>query len=362
MKRRSEPHDREALRERIIGLGERSVHKSYYPELQARMDDLERFRALLDQSHDAIFLIDAVSGIVVDASRSAWEQSGFTKSAVFGAYFLDLIAPGDRSHIYSLVDSSESGKKEAAGPVITSLLRSTGNPIPVEITLKLVRFGGKLYAVAVARDITERQKAERELRIKESAIESSTDGILILDLEGRVIYANRAAEEIFRCASPGALTGRDLQGLVKNSDGARSIMGTLAAGPSLHAEFQGQTVDGLGFDLQISGSQVKDEKDRLLCLMLICRDISDQKAVEEMKRRAYEQLERNIEQFAVLGDHIRNPLQGIVGLAGMMDDPAAGAILRLSYQIDEIITRLDRGWVDSENVRQFLRRRENFGR
>jgi len=361
MKRRSELPDREALRERIIGLGERSVHKSYYPELQERMGDLERFRALLDQSHDAIFLIDAVAGVVVDASRSAWEQSGFTRSAVVGAYFLDLIVPADRGRIYAFMDSSAREKK-MPGPLVTSLLRSTGDPIPVEITLKLVRFSGNLYAVAVARDITERQEAERELRIKESAIESSTDGILILDREGRIIYANRAAGEIFGCASPGALTGHAFQAFLTDPDGALSVLRPLALGPSLHGELQGQRLDGSVFDLYVSGSRVKDEKDRLLCLMLICRDISDQKAVEEMKRRAYEQLERNIEQFAVLGDHIRNPLQGIVGLAAMMDDPAAGQILRLSYLIDDIITRLDRGWVDSENVRQFLRRRENFGR
>lgn len=361
MKRPSETPDREALRERIIGLGERSIHKSYYPELQARMDDLERFRALLNQSNDAIFLIDAVSGVVVDASRSAWERSGFTKIAVVGSYFLDLIVPVDRDRICALMDSS-AREKDALGPVTTSLLRATDDPVPVEITLKLVRFGGKLYAVAVARDITERRRAERELRIKESAIESSTDGILILDLEGRIIYANRAAGEIFGCRSSGVLTGRKFQDFLNDTGGMRSILGRLILGPSLHAEIQGRKTDGHAFDLSISGSQVKDERGCLLCLMLICRDISEQKAVEEMKRRAYEQLEQNIEQFAVLGDHIRNPLQGIVGLAAMMDDPAAGAILRLSYQIDEIITRLDRGWVDSENVRQFLRRRENFGR
>jgi len=361
MKRRSEPPDHEALRERIIGLGERSVHKSYYPELQARMGDLERFRALLDQSRDAIFLIDAVSGVVVDASRSTWEYLGFIRKAVVGGYFIDLIIPAERQRLAPLFSGSHRAG-ETPPSLITGFRRAEGGSMPVEISLQYVHFGRDLYIVAVARDITEREKAERELRIKESAIESSTDGILILDLEGKVIYGNRASGQIFGCASPEVLTGLDIQRLLKGSGEALRIMGTLTLEPSLHTELQGRTPDGKVFDLQISGSQVRDKKGRLLCLMLICRDISDQKAVEEMKRLAYEQLERNIEQFAVLGDHIRNPLQVIVGLAGMMDDPVGEEILKISYQIDEIITRLDRGWVDSENVRQFLRRRENFGR
>ena len=46
----------ETLRERLIGLGERSHRKSYYPELQRRLEDLERFKAFLDHSNDAIFV------------------------------------------------------------------------------------------------------------------------------------------------------------------------------------------------------------------------------------------------------------------------------------------------------------------
>jgi hypothetical protein len=35
----------ESQREKIIGLGERSLRKTYYPELQQKLDQLERFRA-----------------------------------------------------------------------------------------------------------------------------------------------------------------------------------------------------------------------------------------------------------------------------------------------------------------------------
>lgn len=40
----------------------------------------------------------------------------------------------------------------------------------------------------------------------------------------------------------------------------------------------------------------------------------------------------------------------------MIDDPLARKILDQSDRIDEIITRLDRGWIESANVQKFLRR------
>lgn len=72
MKRRSElPEDWDALREKIIGLGERSVRKSYYPELQQQYAELKRFRQLLDQSSELILVFDVASLRVVDANTTA---------------------------------------------------------------------------------------------------------------------------------------------------------------------------------------------------------------------------------------------------------------------------------------------------
>ena len=70
-------------REKIIGLGEQSVRKTYYPELQQKLDQLERFRALLDQSHDLIFLLDAAALSVIDANDSACRQLGCTRDELF---------------------------------------------------------------------------------------------------------------------------------------------------------------------------------------------------------------------------------------------------------------------------------------
>jgi sensor domain CHASE-containing protein len=86
------------------------------------------------------------------------------------------------------------------------------------------------------------------------------------------------------------------------------------------------------------------------------QEIFQRKLIETQKREAYEQIEKNIEQFAILGDHIRNPLAVIVGLASLSEGEVSGKILEQAKIVDGIIDQLDRGWIESEKVREFLRR------
>ncbi|KUK63809.1 MAG: Putative PAS/PAC sensor protein [Methanoculleus marisnigri] len=69
--------------------------------------------------------------------------------------------------------------------------------------------------------------------------------------------------------------------------------------------------------------------------------------------------ERNIAQFAVLADHVRHPLQVVMGVADLLDDEKAAEKLREQVRrINVQISELDREWVESRAIRQFLKRYE----
>ena len=57
MAKPSEINDWEARRAGIVGLGERSFHKSYYPQLRQNVERLERFHTVLDQTTDFVILV-----------------------------------------------------------------------------------------------------------------------------------------------------------------------------------------------------------------------------------------------------------------------------------------------------------------
>lgn len=78
--------------------------------------------------------------------------------------------------------------------------------------------------------------------------------------------------------------------------------------------------------------------------------------IEEQKRVALIQIEKNMEQLAVLNDHIRNPLQAIVGTVDLEGDGLSETIRPYVDEIDSLINQLDVGWVESEKIRAFLRK------
>lgn len=149
-------------REGIIGLGERSLRKTYYPELQQRLDELERFRSLLDQSNDCIFLLKIPSLAFVDVNESACRQMGCSREDFLPRPFGNFVPEDVIARIGALA-ASGSAEGRDRDTITTELQKCSGETIPVEITIRLVTFNKEQYGVAVARDITERKRAEQAL-------------------------------------------------------------------------------------------------------------------------------------------------------------------------------------------------------
>jgi two-component system, sensor histidine kinase PdtaS len=155
----------DSIREKIIGLGEQSIRKSYYPELQERLSELERFRALLDESNDAIFLSEVPSGRFADVNHSACEQLGYSSQGMLEMSIYDLITPEKidfmKTLILNLIHGNHLQNREIIETVFT---RSDNSEIDVEISISLVQFSDDFYMVMVARDITERKEFENALK------------------------------------------------------------------------------------------------------------------------------------------------------------------------------------------------------
>nr|MDA8163695.1 diguanylate cyclase [Desulfobacteraceae bacterium] len=197
MRRRSSKEAPEALREKIIGLGERSFRKSYYPQLQEQLANLQRFRALLDQSSDAIFLLQVPSGRMADVNESACRQLLFPREKLLSLSLGDIAGPEADGPVAELFRQGRAaGTQPDRAVAETVLLKGNGETIPVEITIRLVSFGGSLYAVAAARDMTERRRAEELIketaRRQKAILDSIPDMAWLKDREERYIAVNEA--------------------------------------------------------------------------------------------------------------------------------------------------------------------------
>lgn len=184
MKKRYEQQNSVSFtRELLIGLGEASVRKSYYPELQHRMAELERFRLLLDQAPDAIFLIDLSTMSIVDLNTTA--RSCFA----INCNLPDLPQLESLLSI-NLVDSIADLEEPR---ILEGFFNcSSKGVIPVEVTISRATLHDVSYAVVVARNITERRISEDRLQAAYEELHASYE-----ELES--LYGHlSAAEETLR--------------------------------------------------------------------------------------------------------------------------------------------------------------------
>lgn len=90
-------------------------------------------------------------------------------------------------------------------------------------------------------------------------------------------------------------------------------------------------------------------------------DITDHKRFEDqLKTGGITQIEHNMEQFQILNDQIRNPLQAIMGYVNLDCVHYREHITKQISMIDTLVNRLDYGWVESEKVRRFLIRHYRY--
>jgi len=205
-------------------------------------------------------------------------------------------------------------------------------------------------------DITDRKQAEELLLIKDHAIRSSINAIAILDLDFSITYVNQSMTKMLEYYHDKELLGRNLGTFMMLKPAFEEIRDALPQTGSWFGEVVLLKYNKTPFYVLLWVNLVKDETGKPICVMVSFIDITDKKQMEMAKRKALEQIEQNIEQFAILGDHIRNPLAVIVGLSSLAPGDITDKIILQAREIDRIITQLDMGWIESEKVRDFIKR------
>ena len=137
----------------------------------------------------------------------------------------------------------------------------------------------------------EQERVQRELRVKESAMDSSINGIAMADMEGNITYINRSFLDMWSYDGVEEVLGRPVLEFWKKGEEAKAVLKAVRSGVSWTGGLVAKRRDGSLFDVHLSASVVADEYGRALCMMGSFVDITEQRKMEKTLRESKAELE-----------------------------------------------------------------------
>jgi len=131
----------------------------------------ERYEKLFEGAEDGIYTLD-LKGRFTSGNRKAEEICGYKKEELIGKHFLALLS--GKTEVLRMVKIFKDiiTSKGGAYKFETKLKNKQGNLVPIEIKGSILKKGRRpIGLLGIARDISERKKAEEELKAKNEELE-----------------------------------------------------------------------------------------------------------------------------------------------------------------------------------------------
>jgi PAS domain S-box-containing protein len=166
-------------------------------------------------------------------------------------------------------------------------VRKDGSLIPIEISFSLTH-AGESAIIAVIRDISEKKRAEQEIReskeFLEKIIQGSKDGIVVCDKMGAIISINKAMEEMLGYGKEEIIGRHSSELLTDDRSEKKKVLGKMEEyfeKGFVSYETRYKRKDGNYVDVECYSSLIKDDKGNIIAGVSIERDITERKKMQE---------------------------------------------------------------------------------
>ena len=251
-----------------------------------------RFRRLFEQASDAFFIHDFNNGKIVDASESACRNLGYTRDELLELNVSDIEVSHTPEAIVEICSRSEKGSPVTVEGVHR---RKDGSTFPVEISLGMLQDEDPALLLAIARDTTERKKAEKTLRESEERFrqvyEHMAVGVARVSLEFQIKGANEAYCRMLGYREE-ELIGKHLRDITHPKIVEENLrkQSQLAAGEIDHYRMEKRFIQKSGRVVYgvLDANLVRDSEGKPLYFLGSVLDISDRKQAEEALQESEE--------------------------------------------------------------------------
>jgi len=298
----------------------------------------EKFQTIFNLLADPVAIINH-QGDILEVTDRVKEITGYEKEELLGKNFLKTNIVTARSKATMIKNLTMRMMGMYVAPYEIEVVTKDGRKGFAEVNAVKIEYEGRLAALVVFRDITERKKLQQALEESEekyrALFENSPDGVIIFDLKGNVTECNKTMLEYgFKKED---IIGKNLTELISKkywSLISKDLL-NLERGELTHGEFEFETNKGI-MCMEYNSSPIKREG-KTVGVQSILRDATERKQLEDKLEEYSQQLEALVEKrtkqlketqnqllkserlaaigelASMIGHDLRNPLTGIAG-------------------------------------------------
>jgi len=304
----------------LAGMYDSGMQRAYREETRAKealQESEERYRALFGSSLYSVYIHD-FEGNFLDANEAALKMLGYDRQGISGLSFASLLSDDQLPTALAAIQRIRDNRTPRE-PSEFRLRRKDGSHVDVDAIATLVYREGEPYAVqGVARDVTERKRAEEALRQSEeryrTILDETGDGYFELDLAGRLTFVNDAMLSLLGCSREEA-NGLSYKVFAPTEEEAKAVFGAYnriykTGEPLLDYPSRIVRRDGSHGFGETSAFAIRNERGEIVGFRGVRRDITERKQAEEALRQSEERYRNILEEmedsyFEVdLGGHI----------------------------------------------------------
>lgn len=277
-----------------------------------------RYRMLFENNPLPMWVYDLETLAFLDVNEAAVRHYGYSREEFLNMTILDIRPREDIPTLISRVKYIVGSNQRYHRSGVWRHRRKDGTIIEVEISSHVLELNGRQTKLVLANDVTDRRRAEEALRRQALVFDTIYDGVVILDLEGKITDWNPAAERIFGYTKAEMIGQRP------------TLLYLPTVGEQLDAEIRHKVLtegrwegelafvrkDGLAGTVDSIFVLQRDVQDNPSSIIGVNRDITPRKQLEEQLRQA-QKMEAIGRLAGGVAHDFNNLLTAIIGYADL---------------------------------------------
>jgi diguanylate cyclase (GGDEF)-like protein/PAS domain S-box-containing protein len=231
----------------------------------------DAFRALFENEHTVMLLVDPSDGAIVDANPAAERFYGWTRAAMRTMRLADLHArPEEEARAAAREERVAAVEHRCADGTVRTVRVASG---PVE-------FDGRRLRYALVEDVSDRVRAEELLRLRDHALQVADSALVLTDLDGRILWCNPAFTRLTGFgpdeamgARPGDLVGSGMQDAAFYAE----MWERIAAGRTWRGELINRRKDGSLYHEEMTITPVRGDDGEVRNYVAVKHDVTERK-------------------------------------------------------------------------------------